>query len=327
MSVRQYMRKASLIVGYNEASRGALELKDFRFRFSINRGDAQTPNYADIRVYNLDETTVNSIQKEFTRIVVQGGYEGQFGILFDGQIKQVRRGREDVDTYIDITAADGDSAYNFSVTALSLAAEQTTPKDQISQLIKHMAVYGVSGGYIPIDDGSGNALPRGKTIFGLTRDALRKLCKNASASWSIQDGKLDIIPLTSYKPGEAVVITSATGMIGLPQQTQNGIEVKMLLNPNVKIGQLLKIDNASIQRMRFSLGLDGIQQYNISNVSTKINDDGLYYVMVANHSGDTRADEWYTSVICLSVDATYPPTSVLNSGYILDTTGVIPRYG
>lgn len=326
MSVRQYMRQASLIVGYNEASRGALELKEFRFRFGIHRGDIQTPNYADIRVYNLDETTIQSIEKEFTRIVVQGGYEGQFGILFDGQIKQVRRGREDVDTYIDITAADGDSAYNFAVTAISLAAGQTTPNDQISAILKGMAEHGIQQGYAP-EFKDGNALPRGKVMCGLSRDLMRNFCESTSTSWSIQDGKLEIIPLTSYKPGEAVVITAATGMVGLPQQTQNGISVKMLLNPNVKIGQLLKIDNASIQRLRFGLTPGDVYAYAAISQSAKTNDDGLYYVMVANHSGDTRGDEWYTDVICLAIDATIPPSYIGGGLGISNSVGTIPRYG
>lgn len=326
MSVRQYMRKASLIVGYNEASRGALELKDFRFRFSIHRGDLQTPNYADIRVYNLDETTIQSIEKEFTRIVVQGGYEGQFGILFDGQIKQVRRGREDVDTYIDITVADGDSAYNFAVSSLSLAAGQNSPRDSISAILKGMAEFGISQGYAP-DFSDGNSLPRGKVIFGLCRDELRKVCHTTSTSWSIQDGKLEIIPLTSYKPGEAVVITAATGMVGQPQQTQNGIEVRMLLNPNVKIGQLVKLDNASIQKLRYGLSPGDVANYYALQQSIKTNDDGLYYVMVANHSGDTRGDEWYTNITCLAVDATINPRFINGGQGILNNVGTIPRYG
>lgn len=326
MSVRQYMRKASLIVGYNEASRGALELNEFRFSFGIHRGDIQTPNYADIRVYNLDETTIQSIEKEFTRIVVQGGYEGQFGILFDGQIKQVRRGREDVDTYIDITAADGDSAYNFAVTAMSLAAGQTTPNDQISAILKGMAEFGIQQGYAPEFD-DGNALPRGKVLFGLSRDQMRKFCQSTSTSWSIQDGKLEVIPLTSFKPGDAVVITAATGMVGLPQQTQNGISVKMLLNPNVKIGQLLKIDNASIQRLRYGLSPGDVAAYTAINQSVKVNNDGLYYVMVANHSGDTRGDDWYTDVVCLAVDATTPPSYISGGQAVLNSVGTIPRYG
>lgn len=38
--------------------------------------------------------------------------------------------------------------------------------------------------------------------------------------------------------------------------------------------------------------------------SIKTNADGLYYVMVANHQGETRGDPWRTDLTCLAVDAT-----------------------
>ena len=37
---------------------------------------------------------------------------------------------------------------------------------------------------------------------------------------------------------------------------------------------------------------------------------GYYYVMVANHSGDTRGQPWYTDLTCLAVDATLIPDAI-----------------
>ena len=41
-------------------------------------------------------------------------------------------------------------------------------------------------------------------------------------------------------------------MVGLPEQTQNGVNVKILLNPSVRCGRSLQINNSSIQRLRLS---------------------------------------------------------------------------
>ncbi|MBU9534734.1 hypothetical protein KTE49_30340, partial [Burkholderia multivorans] len=121
MSVQQFVRKVSLIIGFDSGE--ALDLSELRIVFRVQRGDLQTPNSARIRVYNVSATTARRAQKEFTRVVLQAGYEGNYGIIFDGQIKQVRRGRESqTDTFLDITAADGDSAYNFAVVNTTLAA-------------------------------------------------------------------------------------------------------------------------------------------------------------------------------------------------------------
>ncbi|SEI99078.1 hypothetical protein SAMN04244579_02724 [Azotobacter beijerinckii] len=306
MSIPQYLRQISLKVGNDQK---ALDLSDLRIRFSIRRGDLKTPNSADIRIYNVSDATAQLIRKEFERIVLQAGYAGNFGVIFDGTIKQVRRGRESqTDTYLDITAADGDSAYNFAVMNTSLAAG-STPDDQLQAALKAMASRGISMGQGMTL--STNKLPRGKVMFGMVRDYLDVLGKTQDASWSFQDGQLTFIPNTGYLPGEAVVVTSATGMIGLPEQTQNGITVRMLLNPSVKIGRRLQIDNASIQQLRYGLSLGDQPANEMAQTTVKLDSDGFYRSIVVNHSGDSRGNEWYTDVICLSIDATIP-LSLLN---------------
>lgn len=324
MSTAQYLRKASLIIGQNEADRGALDLSELRFKFSVKRGDIQTPNTADIRVYNVNRNTAQSIQKEFTRVVLQAGYDGNFGIIFDGQIKQVRRGRESqTDNYIDITAADGDSAYNYSISSFSLAAG-STPNDAVSEVLKDMAELGISKGYIP--ELQGNPLPRGKVFYGMSRDKMREIAKNTETTWSIQDGKLQMVPQTTYLPGEIPVLTAATGVVGLPEQTQNGIRLKMLLNPAIKIGQAVKLDNASIQLFKYNLALTSEASNLLSEQSNLINNDGLYYVMIADHTGDTRGNEFYTDLICLAIDATVP-RDLIPQASVRGDIGSIKRRG
>ena len=320
MATEQYLRKASLLIG-DDAE--ALDLSALRFRFAIHRGDTETPNTMDVRVYNVSDETAQKVQQEFTRVVLQAGYEGNFGLLFDGTVKQVRRGRESqTDTYLDITVADGDSAYNFAVMNTSLAAGASMD-NQIAAAMQAMLPHGVSLGYKPFM--SPNKLPRGKVFYGMARSYLSDMMRTAAAKWSIQDGAVNIVPLDGYVPGEPVVVTAATGMVGLPEQTQNGIRVRMLLNPSIKIGSLIKLDNASIQGYRFSLGISATaSNLNTANV-IKTDSDGLYYAMVNDHYGDTRGNEWYTETICLAVDASVPQG--LLSQAAAAPTGPIKPYG
>ncbi|WP_313817917.1 phage protein [Cupriavidus sp.] len=322
MGIQQYGRKASLIIGKNDGP--ALDLSELRVKFDIKRGDLQTPNSGRFRVYNVSETTRLRIEKEFTRVVFQGGYQGNYGILFDGYIKQVRRGRESqTDTYLDITAADGDSAYNFAVVNTTLAAGSTS-SDHVAAAVQAMNPFGVTQGYVPTLPANG--LPRGKVMFGMARDFMRSVAKTTQTVWSIQDGKAILVPETSYMPGDIPVITVETGMVGLPVQTQNGITIKMLLNPNVKISQLIKIDNDSVQRYEYSLNV--LQQAENQRIQhqAKLQDDGFYYVMAAEHSGDTWGNDWYTETICLAADATVLPNQFVNRGDV-PPDGVIKKFG
>jgi len=321
MSVPQYLRQISLKVGDAD---DALDLSEMRIRFAVRRGDFKTPNSADLRIYNLAEATIQRIEKEFTRIVLQAGYAGNFGIIFDGTIKQVRRGRESqTDTYIDITAADGDSAYNFAVMNVTLAAGSTA-NEHLELALQSMASRGISIGETPAL--SINKLPRGKVFYGMTRDFLDILGKTQNVSWSIQDGKLTLIPNNAYLPGEAVVVTSATGMVGLPEQTQNGINVRTLLNPGIRIGKQLKIDNSSIQRYRFGLGVTAGTSNSFVAQQAKISDDGFYKAFVVDHYGDNRGNDWYTDTICLAIDATVPLGLLPQTGGV-GPVGPVKPYG
>ena len=321
MSVPLYLRKATIAIGPSGGQ--GLDFSAFRCVFSVRRGDFQTPNSCDLRIYNLTDDTANRIaSKEFTQVAINAGYGGNFGLIFSGTIKQVRQGRDDAkDSYVDVTAADGDSAYNFATISASLTAAGATAGGIANLLLGALKSHQVTANGANPSFGT-NAPVRGKVFYGAARDELRDFSAQNNCSWSIQDGQLTFVPLTAYLPGEIPVISSASGLIGFPEQTQQGIQMRLLLNPNIKIGQAVKLDNKSVVN-RLRLGLDvGSQATNSQLVKTiKTNADGLYYVMVANHYGDTRGTPWYTDVTCLSIDAAVPNVDQATN---LVATGPVP---
>lgn len=300
----QYLRKCSLVVG---SGKELIDLSTLRIKFKVTQWDIQTPNYTRIRVYNLKEETANKIQKEFTQVSLQAGYEnGNYGLIFIGTVKQVKKGRENpVDTYLDILAADADTNYNFGVINTSLAAGSTVT-DHVTAIAKAM---GLPIGYI--GDLPQTKLPRGKVLYGMGRDLLRRTVQSSGASYSIQDGKLQVIPLTGYLPGEAVVLTERTGMIGMPEQTEDGITVTALLNPQIKCGTRIQLDNASIQRAAKDPSIQGDLAFAFL---PSISADGFYRVLVNGYEGDTRGNDWYSNLVCLAVNDTVPPSQAVK-GY------------
>lgn len=295
---KQYLRKITLVVG-DSAGQG-LDLSALRIKFSTKKGDLQTPNTADIRVFNLSDDTSQRIQREFSSVVLQAGYDGHFGVIFRGNIKQIRRGRESgTDTYLDMFAADGDRAYNFAVVNKSLAAG-AGHAERVAACADAMSGHGVTTGHMA--DMPHTALPRGQAMYGMARDYMRDAAQSTDTSWSIQDGQLTMLPVNGYLPGEAVVLNAKTGLIGTPEQTQDGIRVKCLLNPRLRIGSRVQIDNASVQRAKIGMS------YTAINTTPRVADDGFYRILTAEHSGDTHGQDWYTSLICLSLDDTLPPS-------------------
>ena len=97
----QWLRKVSLVMG--QIGGKSLDLSEFRFTFSVKRGDTQTPNTVRIRIYNLSDSTAHKLSgKEFSQVVLQAGYEGNFGIIFIGEVVQARRGRESAHRRLEV---------------------------------------------------------------------------------------------------------------------------------------------------------------------------------------------------------------------------------
>ena len=161
--VQQYIRQVTLFVGDNAGN--GLDLSELQFKFEVHRGDVQTPNWASIRVYNLSDATVKALHtKEFSQVTLKAGYAGNFGIIFQGTLKYRCRGHEtNVDSYLDLIAADGDSAYNFAVVSTSLAAG-SEPTDHLFAIANATSEYGVTAAASqpPLNT---NSLPRGKVML------------------------------------------------------------------------------------------------------------------------------------------------------------------
>lgn len=333
----QYGRIVKLLVSPRDGNE-ALDLSQCEFNFYIQRGDTQTPNTAKIRVYGLQAATMhrldNSPTSEFTRVVLQCGYRGldgetpTIGSIFEGNIKYTRRGFEEnqANPYVDIVGGDGDSAYNFAVVNTTLAAG-ATPDDHIDAVVGAMGAVkpdGVTKGYIPPMTGT---LPRGKPLFGMARDVMRDLARNQYATWSIQDGQLQLLPANGALPDEAIELNSGTGLVDFPQQTVNGLQVKALINPAIKIGSLIKIDNAKIQKFAYSLntGATGVNAL-LAQTSLKTDADGVYRVLWTEHTGGTRQNEWYTDMICVAKDISQGLATLTKTGPIaLDELVNIPQ--
>lgn len=295
---RQWMRKGSVLLVKGGK---ALELSEFRFTFQTAQNDESSPNNCAIRVYNLKPETVAQVKGEYTDVVLQAGYvNGSYGIIFQGTIKQFRVGKENATTsYLDILAADGDLEHNFGVVNFTSPIGMNS-KERVEKIREAM---GLASGYNGLQP-TGGVLPRGKVLFGMGRTIMQSEVQSQGSTWAIQNGKLNVIPLDGYLPGEAVVLTSRTGLIGRVEQTEEGMKAKCLLNPRLVPGGLVKIDNASINQTSNTSANAGnvpFNQWTGLQLLADVSADGLYRVYVVEHEGDSRGTPWYSNIVCLSV--------------------------
>ena len=114
----------------------------------------------------------------------------------------------------------------------------------------------------------------------------------------MQNGQLVVVPITGYRPGEAVVLSSTTGLIGVPEARDDGVHAQALLNPLIRIGGLVQIAQSDINQI--TMQQQGLQY--TPAVATVTTAAGFYKVLVAEFEGDTRGNPWYINITCLAVD-------------------------
>lgn len=272
-----------------------------RCTFRINRPGYQAWYYGDVVVYNLNAETEDKIITEGDRVIINAGYEhGAYGKIFDGNVFQVFRDKEDVVNYrLTLHCLDGFYVlYNNIVSfTLNAGADQ---RDAITNVAAQARVQ------IPLGEISANIkqeqLPRGKVFFGEPKKYFRQIAQDNNAQFYVTDGEVNITRLadeTDIPPGEALVLTPENGLIDTPQQIENGVRFKCLLDPRIKICKptmLVKLDRVLISPMAMQIG-----QY-----PTVFDLRGLYRVVGLVHTGDTRGNEWYTEVTGVNSNGAIP---------------------
>ena len=83
--------------------------------------------------------------------------------------------------------------------------------------------------------------------------------------------------------------------------------MKCLINPQIRMGGLIKLDNASVQQYRLPLNISA-QAQNL--LVPSIADDGMYRVFYVEYMGDTRGNDWFCELVCLGVNTAIPPSLI-----------------
>ena len=221
-----------------EGDGGTLEVEKLRMSFRVSKSLSGSPNTAEIKIWNLSKENRYKIKREFDKATLEAGHvrAGNRGVIFNGFVRDVRHTRESTDIVTTVECGDGDEGYRKGVISKTYPAG-ATPKEMIDDLLEAMPE--VDRGVIEgLDDLP--AYPRPVTMYGSVVDELDKIGRTHQLYWSVQDGALEVIR-GNRAIDEVVVISQASGMIGVPDITDNGIQVDVLLNPELRIGRTIEV--------------------------------------------------------------------------------------
>ncbi|EPO4109823.1 hypothetical protein ACUADT_002259 [Enterobacter cloacae] len=316
-----------------------IELCDFKVTFTIDWFNISSASrVGTFKIYNLSADTVNRITgQEFSKVRLIAGYDGiapevsasdvgtvrevdaadvgqsdgrNYGLIFSGEIRYSVTGKDSpIDSYVLIQAADTDLAFATSITSQTLAAGYTVA-DVNRALMKDFEAKGASEGLTP--EMPATVFPRGRVLFGMTRHLMDNVAGQCGATWQFVDGQRQMVANNEYVH-DAIVLNSATGLIGMPQQTiGNGVNFRALINPNIRVNGLIQLDQASVFRTALSnndIAMAGGQitdQNTDGNITlsgttaqpASIATDGVYIVRGIMYTGDTRGQAWYMDMMC-----------------------------
>lgn len=326
-NVKIYVPKRNLSVEYQDAAgyvkpTKSTEMEEITFtdplkiEFEVKKTALRNSNIGIITLWNLSPDMERRIIIEGSEVILEAGYKDNSSIIFVGSIIQPLRGKTNgTDYYLKLICIDGDSYLNLAFSSATLESGQS--KQQLAQQtlrasnLKDVEVIIQDLNKLPNTvaiDGSSPLNDRPKVVFGKTSEIIDRLAKMGNATSYMDGGELKFFTLDDQPNlASAWEINVNTGMIGTPQQSLYQVEVKTLLNPKIRIGDYVHLNNADIMA----------QQYGITETPYLLESDGYYKVIEIQYSGDSRGQDWYSIIKAITKQGKIPSMLSTNTGNLV----------
>lgn len=273
-----------------QASMFEKKLKGLNIRFRVTTYvQSGMASDARIEVYNLNRKDLGFLstiartylQKNYL-FRLYAGYEGEEKLLFSGRALQAVP-----DSYPDVILnINGMSSIEWWGENIDTTKEKVTVMDLIDYVAKQI------GYQVNIDEKlrkNNELLNKVQDNFSFTGSPMDLLqqCQQMMGGvssdpqtvfMSISNEQINIWSPSVPNGNKKLLISKETGMIGLPQPTETGCQVKILMNTGVVAGDIVELKSDRIDLL-----------------------NGDYYVIGITHEGETRGTSWYTTLTCALV--------------------------
>ena len=241
--------------------------------FSVERDLGQSPNTAEISVWNLAESTRAKVSENDLETTLECGYSGNSSVIFRGKLEAGKNVRDGTDWVTTFQTTDGgkelrQGRVNKSWKKVSVQGAFEAVLDSLG-LAAGNALEKLKEGNIR---GALTEFSNGLVLSGPSKKELDRLAKTFGYSWSVQNGQLQLLgPTDAIEAGDAIVLNKNSGMIGSPESGEKGIvEVRSLLIPQLEPGRVVSLESVALT--------------------------GFYRVEKVTYQGDTRGTAWYADL-------------------------------
>lgn len=243
-----YLRRVRVSVG-QPGQRGVL-FEGLKTSFRVSRTIDREPNKCEISVHNLIPESVRLFQEEGAVIVLEAGHGDTVDTLFLGDIDRAVVTSRGTDRVLQIEASDGGRKLRGAEITESFG-RGTSLQTVFDALANSLGVPIGPASRIPRID-----IARGIVLSGPVRDALDLVTRSVGLVWSVQDDELVVVArdpvgaviagLLSDTRESAPLVSPASGLIGSPRQTEEGVEVETLIDGRLRPGRRFVLESRDL---------------------------------------------------------------------------------
>jgi hypothetical protein len=240
-----------------------------RVQFQADKSIYGGINKIQLQLENLEERKRLAIVKDAEqtkRIPFQlsVGYEGRLQLIFNGNIHRGSNERQGPDLISKIEGLDGGFDFLNSFTSRTVEGAEKAVDD----CLKDMP-----------NTGKGKiterpALSRPKVMFGNTAHIIDDMIMPFE-TWYIENEQLYIIREDEVVSRFIPLVTAKTGLISTPTRENMLTTFETLMNPAVKIGNLVALESTTAPHL-----------------------NGTYKIRTISYQGDNYGDEWSQTCTC-----------------------------
>lgn len=227
-----------------------LIITDLRITVSLTVDASNSQDPGDVAIYNLARDTESQIFDRGKEIVVSAGYEGEVGVIYEGQMQRVQRVRRRSGGIARVTQIKLGT-----LTRSPVAVRGVQPLGGVtarsyagSESVRRIAADLI--GDMGLDAATLNAIPASATALnwawtGAASDALTGLLSAHRLGWYEDSGQIRVRRRGSaaQPDGGHWLVTPATGLVGSPTDTDEGVRVELFLNPAVRRGDRVELES------------------------------------------------------------------------------------
>lgn len=216
-------------------------------QFEVEKTLEPNPNRVKIQVYNLTRDS-RAVFEPGTLVRLEVGYQNTPEDLFLGDITNVEHEKKGRNTVTTVLAGDGDEEFATAKVNKTLGPGANT-KQVVEELARALDI-----GIGAVKGVTEKVFQQGITLTGNAADRLSEIVDKLGLEWSIQDGKLQILPPDEpseqlafiLSPDTGLLGSPITGLIGKPEDNEEGLKFKALMRASIKPGSAQAIVSRDI---------------------------------------------------------------------------------